>query len=44
MNGEAYKAACAGSPTVLTSVEPFKLTTCTSSHKSNPLTVWWQKK
>jgi hypothetical protein len=93
VNGEAWKAACAGTPTVLTltasapstctpagcmrsnikgsggtacgkmpapliwsvvehtattlvltSVEPFKLTTCTSSHKSNPLTVWWQKK
>jgi hypothetical protein len=29
---------------VLTSVEPFKLTTCTANHKSNPLTVWWQKK
>jgi hypothetical protein len=29
---------------VSTSVEPFKITTCTANHKSNPLTVWWQKK
>jgi len=28
---------------VLTSMEPFSLTTCTSTGKSNPLTVWWQK-
>ncbi len=28
---------------VLTSMEPFSLTTCTSTKKSNPLTVWWQK-
>ncbi len=28
---------------VLKSMEPFNLTTCTSSKKSNPLTVWWQK-
>jgi hypothetical protein len=28
---------------VLTSMEPFSLTTCTASRKSNPLTVWWQK-
>lgn len=28
---------------VLTSMEPFALTTCTSMGKKNPLTVWWQK-
>jgi len=28
---------------VLTSMEPFSLTTCSSTGKSNPLTVWWQK-